>query len=129
MQAKRVPFSLCRVAVCILLAVLLALPAMAFAADKPLSGRTISVMGDSISTYVGWSDARPITDEGCAYRYGEAYYGPEGADCHNTTLKVEDTWWHQAAQQLGAEILMSNAGNSSGLLYASYPANAAMAIP
>ena len=89
----------------------------------PLSGKTISVMGDSISTYTGWSDANPITDETCTHRYGEAYYGPAGGDFHNTDLLVTDTWWHQAATQLGAEILMSNAGNSTGLLCASYPAN------
>jgi len=91
---------------------------------NPFEGKTISVMGDSISTYTGWSDAYPITGEECEYRYGEAYYGPEGGDFHNTELLVTDTWWHQAAEELGAEILMSNAGNSTGLLHASYPANA-----
>jgi len=91
------------------------------ALSNVLRGRTISVMGDSISTYTGWSDAYPITDESCTNRYGEAYYGPEGGDFHNTELLVEDTWWHQAAHQLGAEILMSNAGNSTGLFHASYP--------
>jgi len=94
------------------------------AAQKPLAGRTISVMGDSISTYMGWSDKYPITDPSCTNRYGEPYYGPVGSDCHNTELLVTDTWWHQAATELGAEILMSNAGNSTGLLCASYPQNA-----
>ena len=91
---------------------------------KPLEGKYISVMGDSISTNMGGSDSKPITDESCAYRYGEPYYGPVGSDCHNTELLVEDTWWHQAAQELGAQILVNNAGNSSGLLHASYPADA-----
>ena len=91
--------------------------------NLPLEGKTISIMGDSISTYTGWSDANPITDETCTHRYGEAYYGPEGGDFHNTELLVTDTWWHQAATQLGADILMSNAGNSTGLLCASYPSN------
>lgn len=70
-----------------------------------LEGKYISVMGDSISTYTGWSDSKPITSEDCKYRYGEAYYGPVGGDFHNTELVVEDTWWHQAAEELGAEIL------------------------
>lgn len=91
---------------------------------NPFKGKTISVMGDSISTYTGWSDAYPITSEEYTYRYGEAYYGPAGGDFHNTDLLVTDTWWHQAAEELDAEILMSNAGNSTGLLFASYPANA-----
>lgn len=95
------------------------------AETNPFSGKKISVMGDSISTYTGWSDARPITDESCTYRYGEAYYGPKGGDFHNTDMLVTDTWWHQAATELGAEILVSNAGNSTGLLIASYPASAA----
>ena len=92
---------------------------------KPLEGKYISVLGDSISTYTGWSDSKPITDPSCTNRYGEAYYGPEGGDFHNTDLLVTDTWWHQAATELGAEILMSNAGNSTGLFCASYPQNAA----
>lgn len=93
--------------------------------ENPFAGRYISIMGDSISTYTGWSDANPITDPSCTNRYGEAYYGPVGGDFHNTDLLVTDTWWHQAATELGSEILISNAGNSTGLFFASYPANAA----
>ncbi len=85
------------------------------------AGLKISVIGDSISTYHGWSDAYPIADENRTNRYGEAYYGPAGGDFHNTELLVTDTWWHQAATQLGAEILMSNAGNSTGIVTAYYP--------
>lgn len=84
-------------------------------------GTYISIMGDSISTYAGWSDLRPITGLEHTYRYGEAYYGPKGGDYHNTDLLVSDTWWHQAASELGGQILVSNAANSSGLLRASYP--------
>lgn len=116
-----------RIGAALLLAALVcALPSAGFAAGKRLRpGTTISVMGDSISTYTGWSDKYPITDESCTNRYGEAYYGPKGGDFHNTDMTVNDTWWHQAATQLGGEILMSNAGNSTGVFYASYPANAA----
>lgn len=87
------------------------------AGSKPLEGKYMSVLGDSISTYTGWSDVYPIADESCTYRYGEAYYGPAGGDFHNTDLLVTDTWWHQAATELGAQILMSNASNSTGLLF------------
>ena len=93
------------------------------AADKPLAGKTISFMGDSITTYAGWSDSRPITSPEYANRYGEAYYGPVGGDYHNTELLVSDTWWHQAATELGAEVLMVNSGNSTGVLHASYPSD------
>lgn len=92
---------------------------------SPFRDKYISVIGDSISTYTGWSDVNPITDPSCTNRYGEAYYGPVGGDFHNTELLVTDTWWHQAATELGAEILISNAGNSTGVFSASYPANAA----
>lgn len=91
---------------------------------NPFAGKKISIMGDSISTYAGWSDVDPIIDEpGTATcgRAGEAYYGPAGGGYHNTDLLVTDTWWHQAATELGAEILVSNASNSTGLLIASYP--------
>lgn len=92
---------------------------------KPLAGKKISIMGDSISTYTGWSDVKPITDASCANRYGEAYYGPTGGDFHNTDLKVTDTWWHQAATELGLEVLVNSSGNSTGVFHADYPLNAA----
>ncbi len=119
-----------RLCAIMLLAVLVCvLPAAGYAAPgKPLknlfAGKTISIMGDSISTYTGWSDKYPITDESCTNRYGEAYYGPEGGDFHNTDMLVSDTWWYQAAEQTKAKILVSNAGNSTGVFAASYPANA-----
>jgi len=118
--AKRLSLFLLALLVC-------ALPACASAKynARLRKGTRISIMGDSISTYAGWSDARPITGPECTNRYGEAYYGPKGGDYHNTDLLVSDTWWHQAASELGGEILVSNAGNSTGLLCASYPANAA----
>lgn len=108
---------------CLLLILALCLPGAASAQynARLRKGTRISVMGDSISTYTGWSDARPITGPEYTYRYGEPYYGPKGGDFHNTDLLVSDTWWHQAATQLGGQILMSNAANSSGLMRASYP--------
>lgn len=108
----------------VLIVGLLPLQTFAKRTQKPLEGKYISVIGDSISTYQGWSDSTPITAEDCTYRYGEAYYGEQGSDCHNTDLLVTDTWWHQAAVELGATPLMINSGNSSGLLRASYPDNA-----
>ncbi len=93
------------------------------AQSKPLAGRTISVMGDSISTYFGVSDAEPITDEGVEHRIGEPYYGPVGEDVHCTDYQLEDMWWYQAAEETGAEILMVNSGNSTGVYIANYPAD------
>ncbi len=94
------------------------------AVHKPLEGKTISVLGDSISTYMGYSDKYPITDEDCEYRFGEPYYGPADASLdyvHNNEFLAEDTWWLQSANELGASILVSNAGNSTGLLIAQSP--------
>ena len=92
--------------------------------NKVLEGKYISLMGDSISSYDGWSNVKPIADESVKYRYGEAYYGLPGSGHHNESLLVSDTWWHQAATELGAEMLMVNSANSTGLLYAKYPSNA-----
>lgn len=108
----------------VLIVGLFPLPAYASSEQKLLEGKTISIIGDSISTYQGWSDSQPITSEESIYRYGEAYYGETDSDCHNTDLLVTDTWWHQSATELGAEILMVNSGNSTGLFYASYSNNA-----
>lgn len=84
--------------------------------SKLLSGKRISIMGDGISTYMGWNDSNPLTSEKCTYRYGTPYYGPKGSNCRNEELHVEDTWWHQATTELGAEILANNSGDSTGLL-------------
>ena len=94
------------------------LPVEAKSTKKVLEGKYISILGDSISTYEGYSDSAPITAEDCQYRYGEAYYGPIGSQCNNTDLLVSDTWWHQAAEELGATTLMVNSGNSTGLMCA-----------
>ena len=84
--------------------------------SKLLSGKRISIMGDGISAYMGWSDSNPLTSEKCTYRYGTPYYGPKGSNCRNEELRVEDTWWHQATTELGAEILANNSGDFTGLL-------------
>lgn len=94
------------------------------AQTKLLSGRSISILGDSVSTYKGYTDVMPITDESCTHRYGEAYYGPQGSDCNDTSLKIDDIWWKQSAAQLGADVLMANAGSSTALLYATYSGDA-----
>ena len=105
-------------------------PTVAVASDyfepgkKALEGKYISLMGDSISTYDGWSNTKPIADETVKYRYGEAYYGLPGSGHHNESLLVSDTWWHQAATELGAEMLMVNSGNSTGLLHVNTSAGA-----
>ena len=79
-----------------------------------LEGKKISVIGDSISSYLGWSD---ITAAGNmnSTMIGEPYYGPAGSDSICETLNLYDTWWMQFAKRTGAEILVNNSSNMSGV--------------
>lgn len=82
----------------------------------PLEGKTISVIGDSISSYTGWSDKNAASHMNSTM-IGEAYYGPVGSDSICETLSIDDTWWMQAAKQTGADILVNNSSNMSGIFY------------
>lgn len=63
-------------------------------------------MGDSISTYMGFSDTYPITSEDCTYRYGESYYGEEGDDVHNNQYSIEDTLIVKAKKDSGDNLAL-----------------------
>lgn len=70
-----------------------------------LEGKTISILGDSISTFVGVSND-PSANETLA---GSAICYYEG------TLGVsrKDTWWQQTADRLGMQILVNNSWSGS----------------
>lgn len=70
-----------------------------------LEGKTISIMGDSISTFDGVSNDGEInsTLTSNAVYYKNGFYG----------FKQHDTWWQQAANLCGAEILVNNSWSGS----------------
>ena len=77
--------------------------------DYGFKGLTMSVLGDSISTYKGVSDNieyNSTLSDGGNYHYS---YGRFGVDQANT-------WWQQAIDRLGMELLVNNSWSGSALL-------------
>ncbi len=66
-------------------------------------GRSISVLGDSISTLWGWQP------------HGYAVYYDQDRACAAGISSVEDTWWMRVARTLGAEPL-ANASYSGSMV-------------
>ena len=64
----------------------------------PTSGKYISILGDSISTYAGW------VPEGNA-----VWYTGSTSD----VTSVTQTWWHQAITELDANLCVNNAWSGS----------------
>ena len=70
-----------------------------------LEGKTLSILGDSISTYAGVSNS---VDANWTLVNNKVFYttGYEGLFC-------QDTWWQQAADQLGMRVLVNNSWSGS----------------
>ncbi len=70
-----------------------------------ISGKKLSILGDSISTYTGWSNSTAVNN---TLENNALWY-------HSPSLlaTVEDTWWMQAADRLGMEILVNNSWSGS----------------
>ncbi len=84
------------------------IPALQDAAlRQALSGKKLSIFGDSISTYTGWSNSTAVND---TLGNNAVFYTSS-----NSSLSVDDTWWKQAADQYGMEILVNNAWSGSSV--------------
>ena len=64
----------------------------------PLAGKTVSILGDSISTYQGWIPA------------GYACFYP---DAGNNVQDVGQTWWMQVIQNTGMRLLVNGSYSAS----------------
>ena len=75
------------------------------------SGKKISVLGDSISTFYGVSDGIAADTSNSTIRDSVLYYD----ELHAKALNVsrEATWWQRTADALGAEILVNNSWSGS----------------
>ena len=79
-------------------------------AQKPLEGKTISILGDSISTYGDFSGGAAASTTNSTISGNVPYY----KDSTPFTLtSVNDTWWRQAADALGATVLVNNSWSGS----------------
>jgi len=85
-----------------------AVPVQAAGEEKPLSGVTFSILGDSISTYENVSNN---TSYNSTLGYHILYYltGRHG-------VYQADTWWQQMADVLGMQLLVNNSWSGSCLL-------------
>ena len=79
---------------------------------SPLAGKTISILGASISTYAGTSNGKGAETTNSTIAGNVKYYP------NNTIPEVtlEDTWWMQTAEDLGLRLLVNNAWSGSAIL-------------
>jgi len=78
-----------------------------------LTGKTLSILGASISTFDGTSNGAAADTTNSTIRNNVKYYP-------NTTIPevtLGDTWWMQVAEDLGLRLLVNNAWSGSSLLY------------
>jgi len=100
------------VSVLMLMMLLVLMPCTSLAADSPLEGKTLSVLGASISTYAGASNGAAADTTNSTIRNNVKYYP-------NTTIPevtLNDTWWTQVANDLGLRLLVNNAWSGSAIL-------------
>lgn len=86
-------------------------PATAAQPSDPFAafeGKTLSILGDSISTYTDWSSGAAASTANTTLAGGAVYYSPGRQGVY-----VDDTWWKQTADILGMEILVNNSWSGS----------------
>lgn len=79
---------------------------------KPLEGKTISILGDSISTFENYSNGSAADTSNSTVRNNLAYYTQSNYSSFSLS-SVNDTWWKQAADISGAQILVNNSWSAS----------------
>ena len=65
----------------------------------------ISILGDSISTFEGYSN-NPLRNT--TTKDNAVYYGGEGNTGSEYSLRLEDCWWYKSAQEVGLRVLVNN---------------------
>ena len=73
--------------------------------------KTISILGDSISTYTDVSCGAAADHSNDTIRENALYYRPG-----TWGVYLEDTWWNKAFSRLGLDLLVNNAWSGSCLL-------------
>ena len=75
---------------------------------KPLEGKKISILGDSISTFMNESCGDAAQTTNSTITNNRCFYveGTNGVGLH-------DTWWMQVIEELGGEILVNNSFSGS----------------
>ena len=76
-----------------------------------LSGKNLSILGDSISTFDGYSNDSTNTNSTIGSNY--VSYGTTGSGKDLTLSSVDDTWWKQTADMTGMNVLVNNSYGGS----------------
>ena len=81
---------------------------------EQLQGKTVSILGDSISTFEGISNGTAAQTSNSTIGEGSAHYGEktDGTPLRGDVL-LKDTWWYQTAEELGLRILVNNSWNGT----------------
>lgn len=103
-----------RLAALVLLLLLIPLPE---ARGASVEGMTLSILGDSISTYAGYSDNGNTNETIEGYRVFYPRWG--------NSVEAADTWWYQTAETLGLRLLVNNSFSGSCLLTSAHGAEGA----
>ncbi len=75
---------------------------------KILDGKTISILGDSISTYENISNGDAALTTNSTIKNNWVYYTNQ-----KSGVRLEDTWWMQITDKLGGRILVNNSYSNS----------------
>ncbi len=79
--------------------------------DKELlTGKTISFMGDSISTFEGWSNNAAYNSTLADNR---VMYNKSGSPEYQNLVSVDETWWKKTVDKLGLELCVNNSYSGS----------------
>ncbi len=89
----------------------------AYSADtvQPLKGKTLSVLGDSISTFENASNGKAASTTNSTIKDNVAYYTSE-----KTNVTLDKTWWKQVEAKTGMKILVNNSYSNSNIFDPKY---------
>ena len=86
-----------------------------YVSDFGFAGKTISILGDSISTFEDYSSGAAADTTNSTIANNAVYYRPSNYSSYGVT--VNDTWWKQTADVLGMRVLVNNSWSGSRVLY------------
>ena len=82
-----------------------------YLSDYGFKGKTISILGDSISTFENYSNGTAADTTNSTIRSNYVYYWNSTASSYGVSL--DDTWWRQTASVLGMNVLVNNSYSGS----------------
>ena len=85
-----------------------------YLSNAGFSGKTISILGDSISTFQDYCNGAAADSTNSTIRDNYTYYSDSNVSSFGVT--VHDTWWMQTADVLGMRVLVNNSWSGSRVI-------------